>query len=135
MSMYGSEEGYGSEAGYGLFLLGNVGQMFANRLAIREGRSKEEALFYAGGRALSYENDYDSWCAEYLVNNDAVNDDTDGNAYFIYAEKQGGATKDADLYNSLDEMADEFRKKFGDCLPQNFNYKLSLCFFRASYSC
>ena len=125
---------YDSEAGYGLFLCGDEGQTFVKKLAEREGLPKDAALACAGISALSHDNGYKAWDAAYLAKK-SENDDTDGDAYFIYAQKQGGATKDADLYSSLDEMADEFRKEYGDCLPEDFDYTAHLCFLRASYVC
>lgn len=126
---------YGSEAGYGLMLFADERQDFVKKLAKLRGYAEEDVLAYEGISDLSYDNGYKSWCAVFLANKDET-DESDGDAYFIYAKKQGGITKDtADLYSSLDEMADEFRKGYGDCLPPDFDYTSHLCRLRASYAC
>ena len=107
-------------------------QDFVRKLAKLRGHDVEDILAYERISALSYDNGYESWEAIDLTD-EGENDDSDGDAYFIYARKQGGVTKDtADLYSSLDEMADEFRQRYGDCLPQDFDYTSRLCFLRAS---
>lgn len=125
---------YWTEAGYGMLLFAEEIQNFVRKLAKLRGHDVEDILAYEGISSLSYDG-YESWEAVYLAD-EGENDDSDGDAYFIYARKQGGVTKDtADLYSSLDEMADEFRQRYGDCLPQDFDYTSRLCFLRASYSC
>lgn len=126
---------YGTEAGYGMLLFAEEIQDFVRKLAKLRGHAEEDILAYEGISTLSYDDGYESWEAVDLAD-EGENDDGDGDAYFIYARKQGGVTKDtADLYSSLDEMADEFRQRYGDCLPQDFDYTSRLCFLRASYSC
>lgn len=39
------------------------------------------------------------------------------------------------IRHTPEEMADEFRKEYGDCLPKDFDYIAHLCFLRASYVC
>lgn len=126
---------YGTETGYGMLLFAEEIQDFVRKLAKLRGHDVEDILAYEGISSLSYDDGYESWEAVDLAD-EGENDDSDGDAYFIYARKQGGVTKNtAGLYSSLDEMADEFRQRYGDCLPQDFDYTSRLCFLRASYSC
>lgn len=114
---------YGTETGYGMLLSVGEEQDFVKKLAALRGCAEEDALIDEGISELSYDNGYESWYVVFLANK-GVSDESDEDAYFIYAQKQGGVTKDtADLYSSLDEMADEFRQKYGDCLPPDFNIK------------
>ena len=129
---------YGTETGYGMLLFAEEIQDFVRKLAKLRGHAEEDILAYERISSLSYD-EYESWYVVFLANkgvSDKSDGESDGDAYFIYAKKQGGITKDtADLYSSLDEMADEFRKEYGDCLPKDFDYTSRLCFLRASYSC
>lgn len=125
---------YGTETGYGMLLSADEKQDFVKKLAELRGYAEEDALIDEGISELSYDNGYESWDAFYLAS-EGVSNESDEDAYFIYAKKQGGITKDtANLYASLDEMANEFRKEYGDCLPPDFNYLAHLCYLRASYA-
>jgi hypothetical protein len=125
---------YGVETGYGLILFANEMQDFVKKLAALRGCAEEDALIDEGISELSYDNGYESWDAFYLASEGASNESDEG--AFIYAKKQGGITKDtANLYASLDEMADEFHERYGNCLPSDFNYLAHLCYLRASYAC
>ena len=123
---------YGTETGYGMLLFAEEIRDFVRKLAKLRGHDVEDILAYERISALSYDNGYGSWEAIDLTD-EGENDDSDGDAYFIYAKKQGGVTNDpANLYSNLDEMADEFRKEYGGCLPKDFDYTSRLCFLRAS---
>ena len=128
-------EVYGAEAGYGLVLVADERQDFVKKLAALRGYPEEDALVDEEISDLSYDG-YESWHVVFLANTGLVSDDSDEDACFIYSKKQGGVTNDpANLYSNLDEMADEFRKEYGDCLPPDFDYIAHLGFLRASYAC
>lgn len=57
------------------------------------------------------------------------------NSIFIYADRQGTLFKDSEvstngpvMYDSLDELVQEFSDKYGDYLPADFDIKPHLCF-------
>lgn len=51
----------------------------------------------------------------------------------LFSEKQGTIIADKEkTYTSEKEMADEFRRKYGNCLPENFDYVGRLVRFDAT---
>lgn len=51
----------------------------------------------------------------------------------LFSEKQGSIFSDSrKTYSSEKEMADEFRRKYGNCLPENFDYVGRLVMFDAT---
>lgn len=51
----------------------------------------------------------------------------------LFSEKQGSIFSDSrKTYSSEKEMADEFRQKYGNCLPENFDYVGRLVMFDAT---
>jgi hypothetical protein len=128
---------YGAEAGYGMFLNSDERDAFVEKMAKIKELDEMDVLPEEGASNLSLDDGYESWDIDFLSGNHSVDDGDDENGgCFFYANKQGGIIKGkTDLYDSLSDMADEFRKKYGDVLPDDFNYEGHLAHLRASYVC
>ena len=137
---------YAGESGYGMFLNNDEAVNFLTEYAKTHDPEYDPDDDYYDPMMFVYEeeslclsdltdDDYDMRGIRHL-NRDRVHPEDEDDfidGIFLYSEKQGSIVAGSDsLYDSLEEMADEFRKTYGDSLPDDFDYIDHLCFFRGA---
>lgn len=145
------------QTGYGMFLNEKEVLAFAEKY-VHSSEYQQHALSYAldvqcdpadpeyAQNILSYAQDAlnftvvdnDLYSLRNIAHLDGKAHDEDGDDFaygaFFYAKKMGAITRDSDdLYDSIDEMAEEFQKKFGAYLPDGFDFVGHLCFIRGAF--
>lgn len=121
---------YGGEQGYGFFLNREEAAAFEHEYATANFLCEDDVCSELCASDLCDDN-YDIRQVWHLDSKAHKEDnDTFVNGIFLYAEKQGCIALDhsEDAYANLFEMADEFRQRYGNYLPDDFNYVAHLCF-------
>lgn len=128
---------YYAETGYGLFLTDNEMMIFAKRMCEKDGQKFEEVeeedlidlLYDLPDSVLVSDNSFDGRDVIFLDKEDHICDFADG--LMLYAKKQSHIFKGEEdqLYSGLDEMAKEFKDRYGKYLPKGFDIKSRLCYF------
>ena len=121
---------WGPEMGFGMFLNEDEASSFAQVYADKNGIYADAAFdFFGNENAVLSNDDYDLRHVWHLDGRSHKEDDDDFvYGVVLYSKRQGGITSTANIYTNLDEMANEFRDRYGDYLPQNFDYLGHLCF-------
>lgn len=121
---------WGGETGFGLFLNEEEAASFEHAFAEKNGLYDDAVCDYIGvSVSVLRDDEYDLrhvWHLDGKEHQEDYDDFVCG--IFLYAQKQGGITSTAHIYNDLNEMADEFRQRYGEYLPDNFDYVGHLCF-------
>jgi len=120
---------WGPEIGFGMFLNEEEAASFAHVFAEDQGLYDDTVFDYIGGNAVLSNAEYDLRHVWHL-DGKAHKEDDDDFVYgvVLYSKKQGGITSTAKIYADLNEMADEFRQRYGSYLPDDFDYTAHLCF-------
>ena len=135
---------YFNAGGYGLYLTVCEESDMVRKYVEVSGRSEElknmdeRDIMYSilGGKELT--DEYNMRAIIPIVKKpsqevlDAMEKEKPDGAVF-FSEKQGSVFSDPrKTYSSEKEMADEFRRKYGNCLPENFDYVGRLVRFDAT---
>lgn len=134
---------YFSTGGFGLYLTvteeSNMVQKYIEVSSRSELKNMDERdILYSvlGGKELT--DEYNMRAIVPIVKNpsrevlDAMRREKPDGAV-LFSEKQGSIFSDSrKTYSSEKEMADEFRQKYGNCLPENFDYVGRLVMFDAT---
>lgn len=148
---------YFPEVGYGMFLNekeaiafaekyvhSNEYQQYAHNHALdvqldpADPEYVQNILGYAQDALMFSVLDDDLYDIRRIAHLDGRAHDEDGDetpsGVFFYAQKAGAITRGSnDLYENLDEMAEEFRKQFGKYLPNDFDFVGHLCLFCGAF--
>lgn len=120
----------GGEQGYGLFLNEEEAAAFEHAYATTHFLYEDGVCDEIGASVLCDEN-YDLRQIWHLDKKPHKEDGEDFvNGIFLYAEKQSNIILNSpdDAYRDLSEMADEFRKTYGNYLSDDFDYTAHLCY-------
>lgn len=118
---------WGGEFGFGMFLNEEEAASFEHVFAEKEGLYEDAVFDYIGENSVLSDAEYDMRHVWHL-NGEMEDNDNFVYGVFLYSKRQGGITSTAKIYTDLDEMADEFRQRYGMYLPDNFDYVGHLCF-------
>ena len=131
---------WGAEFGYGMFLNQEEAEAMAKKtFKIKGGIDGEdesdislwalEEYFDCGCSIVDRQERYDLTGVEYLAT-DGRKDYVEG--VMFYCAKKGAILQDKakdDCYKNIHEMAEHFRKEYGEYLPADFDYEAHMALF------
>lgn len=133
---------YATEYGYGMFLKHEEAIAMAKKYFEAKGKSIDsenidlDDLVYEMDASYITEYNYEYASVEYLHSSSWGFESCTKEGVMIYAIRASGTIfaneVETKCYKDIHEMADEFRKFYGQYLPDDFDYESHMAFFKGS---